>query len=121
MQKRLSQQKPQPNAQSLSQGLQYLSAFVVPSSGVCFVLHLLIFFLKQNCCSFADFQTFSRQHRHKTYILKPDSSCQGKGIWLTKNPAKVTPHEDMVCQVYLSKVRPTNLMQLPDPIVLTLF
>lgn len=48
-----------------------------------------------NCCysvhqpffdSYGDFQAFCRQKKNKTYIAKPDSGCQGKGIFVTKNP-----------------------------------
>lgn len=36
--------------------------------------------------SYGDFQAFCRQKKNKTYIAKPDSGCQGKGIFVTKNP-----------------------------------
>ena len=48
---------------------------------------------------------FSRQKKHKSYILKPESGCQGKGIWITKNVKDIKPHEHMVCQQYVSRVR----------------
>ena len=55
--------------------------------------------------SFADLQAFTRQKKHKTFILKPESGCQGKGIWMTKNPMKeIKPHEHMLCQQYISRV-----------------
>jgi len=50
-----------------------------------------------------DFQAYIRQKKHKTYILKPESGCQGKGIWVTKNPKEIKPHEHMLCQQYVSK------------------
>ncbi|CAO1410125.1 unnamed protein product [Diamesa serratosioi] len=46
---------------------------------------------------------FSRQHKNKTYILKPDQGSQGRGIWLTKNLKDVKTNERMICQLYLSK------------------
>ena len=47
---------------------------------------------------------YTRAKKHKTYILKPESGCQGRGIWVTKNPKEIKPHEHMLCQQYLSKV-----------------
>lgn len=65
-------------------------------------MHLL-----QEACvlgSFGDFQAHARQKKNKTYILKPESGCQGRGIWITRNPKEIKPHEHMICQVYTSKV-----------------
>lgn len=55
-------------------------------------------------CSYGDFLSYTRQKKNKTYILKPASGCQGKGIWITKNIKEIKPHEHMVCQQYLSRV-----------------
>ncbi|XP_052279821.1 probable beta-tubulin polyglutamylase isoform X2 [Dreissena polymorpha] len=52
---------------------------------------------------YGDFQAYCRQKKNKTYILKPESGCQGRGIWVTKNPKDVKPHEHMICQQYLSR------------------
>jgi len=52
---------------------------------------------------YGDFQAYTRQKKNKTYILKPGSGCQGKGIWVTKNPKEVKPHEHMICQVYVNR------------------
>lgn len=52
---------------------------------------------------YGDFQAFCRQKKNKTYIAKPDSGCQGKGIFVTKNPKDIKPGEHMICQQYLSK------------------
>ncbi|CAH1796784.1 unnamed protein product, partial [Owenia fusiformis] len=52
---------------------------------------------------YGDFLAYTRAKKHKTYILKPESGCQGKGIWVTKNPKDIKPHEHMLCQQYLSK------------------
>jgi len=48
--------------------------------------------------------SYTRQKKNKTYILKPENGCQGKGIWLTKSPKEIKPQEHMLCQQYLSKV-----------------
>ena len=52
---------------------------------------------------FGDFQTFCRTKKNKTFILKPDSGSQGRGIFLTKNPKDVKPGEDLICQQYITK------------------
>ena len=54
--------------------------------------------------SYGDFQAYTRQKKNKTYILKPESGCQGRGIWITRNPKDIKPHEHMICQVYTGKV-----------------
>ena len=54
--------------------------------------------------SYGDFAAYARQKKHKTYILKPESGCQGKGIWVTKNIRDIKPNEHMLCQQYVSKV-----------------
>ncbi|KAK1121654.1 tubulin polyglutamylase ttll6-like [Acipenser oxyrinchus oxyrinchus] len=53
---------------------------------------------------YSDFSAYSRAKKHKTYICKPDSGCQGRGIFLTKSTRDIRPGEDMICQVYISKV-----------------
>uniref|UniRef100_A0A182PI60 Uncharacterized protein n=1 Tax=Anopheles epiroticus TaxID=199890 RepID=A0A182PI60_9DIPT len=46
---------------------------------------------------------YSRTHRSKTFILKPDQGSQGKGIFLTKNLKEINPKDRMICQVYITK------------------
>nr|XP_055114426.1 tubulin polyglutamylase TTLL6 isoform X1 [Symphalangus syndactylus] len=50
-----------------------------------------------------DLQTYSRSRKNKTYICKPDSGCQGKGIFITRTAKEIKPGEDMICQLYISK------------------
>eukprot|EP00794_Sanderia_malayensis_P009971 gene9971-10994_t len=53
---------------------------------------------------YGDFLSHSRQKKNKTYIVKPDSGSQGRGIFLTRNPKQdVKPGEDVICQQYVSK------------------
>ncbi|XP_038077491.1 uncharacterized protein LOC119745300 isoform X1 [Patiria miniata] len=52
---------------------------------------------------YGDFQAFCRTKKNKTYITKPESGCQGKGIAITRNPKDIKPGEHMVCQQYLAK------------------
>jgi len=53
---------------------------------------------------YGDFQNFYRTKKGKCYIVKPDTGCQGKGIFVTKNPAKdIKPTENVVVQQYISK------------------
>ncbi|XP_017166424.1 tubulin polyglutamylase ttll6 isoform X2 [Poecilia reticulata] len=52
---------------------------------------------------YSDFQAYTRAKKHKTYICKPDTGCQGKGIFITKSTKDIQPGEHMICQVYISK------------------
>ncbi|KAF5305589.1 hypothetical protein FQA39_LY01680 [Lamprigera yunnana] len=46
---------------------------------------------------------YSRLKKNKTFILKPDAGCQGRGIYITKTLKDVKPSERMVCQVYITR------------------
>ncbi|CAH8550204.1 unnamed protein product [Heterobilharzia americana] len=50
-----------------------------------------------------DIQNYARKHKSRTYILKPDNGCQGRGIYITRNAKDIRPMENMICQVYISK------------------
>uniref|UniRef100_A0A8C0DR73 Tubulin tyrosine ligase like 6 n=1 Tax=Balaenoptera musculus TaxID=9771 RepID=A0A8C0DR73_BALMU len=50
-----------------------------------------------------DLQNYSRSRKNKTYICKPDSGCQGRGIFITRRVKDIKPGEDMICQLYISK------------------
>nr|XP_022333045.1 tubulin polyglutamylase ttll6-like isoform X10 [Crassostrea virginica] len=52
---------------------------------------------------YGDFLAYTRQKKNKTYILKPETGCQGRGIWVTRNPKEIKPHEHMICQQYMAK------------------
>ncbi|XP_035262932.1 tubulin polyglutamylase ttll6 isoform X2 [Anguilla anguilla] len=52
---------------------------------------------------YSDFQAYARAKKHKTYICKPDSGCQGRGIFITKSNKDIRPGEHMICQVYISR------------------
>nr|XP_046233164.1 tubulin polyglutamylase ttll6 isoform X2 [Scatophagus argus] len=52
---------------------------------------------------YSDFQAYTRAKKSKTYICKPDTGCQGKGIFITKSTKDIQPGEHMICQVYISK------------------
>ncbi|XP_062575682.1 tubulin polyglutamylase ttll6-like isoform X17 [Saccostrea cucullata] len=52
---------------------------------------------------YGDFLAYTRQKKNKTYILKPETGCQGRGIWVTRNPKEIKPHEHMICQQYMSR------------------
>lgn len=55
--------------------------------------------------SWGDLQQYARQKKNRTYILKPDTGCQGKGIWITKTPREIKATENLICQTYISRVR----------------
>ncbi|THD23675.1 putative uncharacterized protein ssa11 [Fasciola hepatica] len=50
-----------------------------------------------------ELQTYVRKHKTRTYIFKPDTGCQGKGIYIVRSFKDIRPVENMICQVYLSK------------------
>ncbi|XP_029312947.1 tubulin polyglutamylase ttll6 isoform X2 [Cottoperca gobio] len=52
---------------------------------------------------YSDFQAHNRAKKSKTYICKPDTGCQGKGIIITKSSKDIPPGEHMICQVYISR------------------
>jgi tubulin polyglutamylase TTLL6/13 len=51
----------------------------------------------------ADLLMYSRLKKNATYICKPDSGCQGKGISLARNLKKLNPFAKLICQVYIPK------------------
>ncbi|XP_053703538.1 tubulin polyglutamylase ttll6 isoform X1 [Synchiropus splendidus] len=50
-----------------------------------------------------DFQAYTRAKKNKTYICKPDTGCQGKGIFITKSSKDIRCGDHMICQVYISR------------------
>lgn len=44
------------------------------------------FFFSSN--SYSDFAKYCAEKKYKTYISKPDVGCQGRGIFITKNPSR---------------------------------
>jgi tubulin polyglutamylase TTLL6/13 len=53
--------------------------------------------------SFGDFQAYCRQKKNKSFISKPENGCQGKGIFISKNPKDFRTGEHQVVQQYISK------------------
>ncbi|XP_023163519.1 tubulin polyglutamylase TTLL13 isoform X2 [Drosophila hydei] len=49
-----------------------------------------------------DVSVYASKHR-RTFILKPYSSGQGRGIWLTNNLRTVRRNEKLICQTYVEK------------------
>ncbi|KAH8407193.1 hypothetical protein KR222_010324 [Zaprionus bogoriensis] len=39
----------------------------------------------------------------RTFILKPDSGAQGRGIWLTNDLKTIGPNERLICQTYIHR------------------
>ncbi|XP_034239895.1 tubulin polyglutamylase TTLL13-like [Thrips palmi] len=63
------------------------------------------FFPKTWClpADLGDLNSYARTRRNRTYILKPDTGCQGKGIYLTRSVRDLKPHTRMICQVYIAR------------------
>ena len=55
-------------------------------------------------CDFSDFKSqFDKRKGAKTFIVKPDNSCQGNGIFLTRSWESIDPTLVQVAQRYLHK------------------
>ncbi|XP_075714251.1 tubulin polyglutamylase TTLL13 isoform X2 [Rhinoderma darwinii] len=52
---------------------------------------------------YGDLQAYCRTKKNKTYICKPDSGSQGRGIFLSKNMKDIKHGDHMICQQYVSK------------------
>uniref|UniRef100_A0A8D0GB96 Tubulin tyrosine ligase like 13 n=1 Tax=Sphenodon punctatus TaxID=8508 RepID=A0A8D0GB96_SPHPU len=52
---------------------------------------------------YGEFQAYGRMRKNRTYICKPDSGCQGRGIFITRNPKEIKHGEHLICQQYISK------------------
>ena len=50
----------------------------------------------------SDLKACSRNYK-ATYIIKPQASCQGRGIFLIKNPDQLNPESRYVAQRYIQK------------------
>ncbi|XP_012277454.1 tubulin polyglutamylase TTLL13P isoform X2 [Orussus abietinus] len=63
------------------------------------------FFPKTWClpADHGDAIAYAKLKRSKTFIIKPDTGCQGRGIYLTKHLKDVKPYDRMICQVYVSR------------------
>ena len=44
---------------------------------------------------FKEFLTQVNQKRNRTFIVKPEASCQGKGIFLTRDPESLTTEKTL--------------------------
>jgi tubulin polyglutamylase TTLL6/13 len=52
----------------------------------------------------SDFRNYiAKSGGKKTFIVKPDASCQGKGIYLTRTSENVDPQEPQIAQRYLCR------------------
>lgn len=49
----------------------------------------------------------------RTFILKPDSGAQGRGIWLTNDLKTIGPHERLICQTYIHRVMYPLFIRIP--------
>ncbi|XP_067009364.2 tubulin polyglutamylase ttll6 [Anabrus simplex] len=63
------------------------------------------FFPKTWClpADYGDALTYARSKRNRTYICKPETGCQGRGIFLTRSLKDLKPFDRLICQVYLAK------------------
>jgi len=62
-----------------------------------------------------DVAIYAGKHK-RTFILKPYSAGQGRGIWITTDLRTVGKREKLICQTYIERVCPNifeNLMYSP--------
>jgi len=52
---------------------------------------------------YSDFKAQFSKKKNKTFIVKPEASCQGRGIFLTRSWESIQPGEHYVVQRYLHK------------------
>ncbi|XP_030353710.1 tubulin polyglutamylase TTLL6 isoform X2 [Strigops habroptila] len=52
---------------------------------------------------YGDFRAYGCVRKKRAFICKPESGCQGKGIFITHNPEDIKHGEHMICQQYVSK------------------
>ncbi|NXY39359.1 TTL13 polyglutamylase, partial [Pomatorhinus ruficollis] len=53
--------------------------------------------------SYGDFHAYTSTRKTRTFICKPDNSCQGRGIFITHHPEEIKHGERMICQQYISE------------------
>ncbi|CAL1685591.1 unnamed protein product [Lasius platythorax] len=63
------------------------------------------FFPKTWCfpADLGDAMAYAKTRKSKTFIVKPDAGCQGRGIYLTKHLKDIKPSERLICQVYIAR------------------
>lgn len=87
--KRFSDEKHVTDGENVSKRLQFLPESLVSSRWVRAKRER-----EEQCtsnllfCSYSDFAKYCSEKKYKTYISKPDVGCQGRGIFITKNPAR---------------------------------
>uniref|UniRef100_A0A8C4UWN2 Tubulin polyglutamylase TTLL13 n=1 Tax=Falco tinnunculus TaxID=100819 RepID=A0A8C4UWN2_FALTI len=52
---------------------------------------------------YGDFQAYRCTRKTRTFICKPESGCQGRGVFITHNLEEIKHGEHMICQQYISK------------------
>jgi len=52
---------------------------------------------------YSDFRNQFSNKKNVTFIIKPEASCQGRGIFLTRNCDDVDPNDHYVAQRYILK------------------
>ncbi|RLV92639.1 hypothetical protein DV515_00013733 [Chloebia gouldiae] len=55
---------------------------------------------------YGDFHAYRSMRKARTFICKPDNSCQGRGIFITHHPEEIKHGERMICQLYISEHPP---------------
>jgi len=53
---------------------------------------------------YKDFLDYTGKQKHpRTFIAKPEDECQGRGIFLTRNPDDIKKDSSMIVQKYMHK------------------
>jgi hypothetical protein len=83
---------------SSSQCSSMVFSFSLANQNVCYICCIFL------PCSYGELVAYAQTNRNKTYICKPETGCQGRGIYVTKHIKEIKPQDKLVCQVYISKV-----------------
>jgi hypothetical protein len=61
-------------------------------------------FWRNNIRSATSLRHYQAAHRNRTFIVKPNASCQGKGIFLTRDLSEIDFGNNYVVQRYMHRV-----------------
>jgi tubulin polyglutamylase TTLL6/13 len=61
---------------------------------------------------YSELRALLQEGKKRTYIVKPDASSQGRGIYLTRSLDEIDPMGKNIVQQYISRVCPIQYLKL---------